>query len=232
MAKTERYFEKASKNEENLANVKKEKKTKPQIKSKNFKNPSNHLKNPKIKKSNLQKFDDGVTTKRKGLKTKYHHKLWQERDKQIKLASRHSARTEVLLNEQDGYIISEEASADLRQADICANVDIISASKHFSLNLSQFGPYRMKYSENGRHLLLGGKKGHIASIDWISKNLSCEMNVMEEVANVSWLHNENMFAVAQKSYVHIYDNKVKSSLFLKLSSFNVSLIIGSAITLH
>lgn len=209
MAKTDRYFQVTSKNKEEHKVIKKEHKFDPKVKGRAFKKPSNHLKNVKIKKSSLQKFDKGESVKRGGLKTKYHHKLWQERDKQIELAIRQSARTEVLLNEQEGFIDAEEASTDLSQSEICANVDITSASKHFSLNLNQFGPYRMKYSENGKHLLLGGKKGHIASIDWVTKHLSCEMNVMEEVSNVSWLHNENMFAVAQKSYVHIYDNKVK-----------------------
>lgn len=219
MAKTDRYFLKASKNkgiqDDNHKNkgkfvrIRNENKLQTKVKSETFRKSSTHLKNVKIKKSILQKFDKGESVvKRDGLKTKYHHKLWQEREKQIKSAGRQSARTEVLLNEQEGYIDSEGVAHNLSQSEICANVDITSATKHFSLNLNQFGPYRMKYSENGKHLLLGGRKGHIVSIDWITKYLSCEMNIMEEVAKVSWLHNENMFAVAQKSYVHVYDNKV------------------------
>lgn len=225
MAKTERYFLKAAnaegkqddkaKEKGKFVRVKNENKPQSKIKREKFRKPTTHLKNAKIKKIALEKFDKGPSVKSTGLKTKYHHKLWQLRDKQIELASRQSARTEVLLNEQEGYIDAEDVD-DLSQSEICANVDITSATKHFSLNLNQFGPYRMKYSENGKHLLLGGRKGHVASIDWITKNLGCEMNVMEEVANVSWLHNENMFAVAQKSYVHIYDNKVKSFFSLKL----------------
>ncbi|XP_063697331.1 WD repeat-containing protein 46 [Culicoides brevitarsis] len=212
MAKTERYFKKASNSSEETVKPSTKKQEKPfenklNIKNKFYKKPSNHLKNAKIKKNALEKFDKGPMVKREGLKTKYHHKLWQERDKQIELANKHSARTEVLLNEEEGYIDTEIPTESLAQSEICNNVDIMSASKHFSLALDQFGPYRIKYNENGKHLLLGGRKGHVASVDWITKHLSCEMNVMEEISNVSWLHNENMFAVAQKSYVHIYDNK-------------------------
>jgi len=123
-------------------------------------------------------------------------------------AEEQAARNEVLLTEQSGYLVPDEGELLKRitQKEIVQSVDITSATKHFDLKLP-FGPYRFDYTRTGRHMLLGGRKGHVAALDWVTKDLLCEINVMEEVYDVQWLHIETMFAAAQKKWVYIYDNQ-------------------------
>lgn len=77
--------------------------------------------------------------------------------------------------------------------------------QHFNLTLDTFGPYTIDYTRNGRHLLLGGRKGHVATFDWRTGTLHAEIQLRETVRDVQWLHDESMFAVAQKKYVYVYD---------------------------
>ncbi|XP_002914375.2 WD repeat-containing protein 46 [Ailuropoda melanoleuca] len=120
-----------------------------------------------------------------------------------------AARSELLLAEEPGFLEGEdgEDTAKIRQADIVEAVDIASAAKHFDLNLRQFGPYRLNYSPTGRHLAFGGRRGHVATLDWVTKRLMCEINVMEAVRDIRFLHSEALLAVAQNRWLHIYDNQ-------------------------
>lgn len=154
----------------------------------------------------LKKHSRGPGTAMGNVKTNVLKEKLKRKEIYYEFAEEQAARTELLLKEDEGYIEpdDEERTVDYTQEEIKANVDITAASKGFDLKLD-FGPYRLNFTKNGRHLLLGGRKGHVASFDWLTKKLNCEMNVMEEVRDVSWLHLETMFAVAQKNWVHIYD---------------------------
>ncbi|KAG1313843.1 hypothetical protein G6F62_000634 [Rhizopus arrhizus] len=147
--------------------------------------------------------DKGVKkTKDKKLRSKLIKQEMQARE-----AAKAAARAEMLLHEESGYLEAEgiENTHYFSQEKLKKEVDVNTASKMFSLELPQHGPYRIDYTRNGRHLLIGGHKGHLAAFDWQTGGLHFEMNVNETVRDVTWLHNEQMLAVAQKKYVYIYD---------------------------
>lgn len=123
-------------------------------------------------------------------------------------ASNQAARHDLFLLEDAGYIETDvdHKSYTIKQSEIRQNVDIASACKQFELNLNQFGPYRINYTSTGKHLLLAGRMGHVAAFEWFSKKLLFEINVMESINDIKWLHSENMFAVAQNKWTYVYDN--------------------------
>ncbi|KAM8720517.1 hypothetical protein ACLKA7_006543 [Drosophila subpalustris] len=162
----------------------------------------------KIPQQLLDKYSRGDGVAASGVKTRHFKNQQERKEVYLEYATEQAARTELLLQEIPGQLEpdEEETTAMYRQSEIVANVDLQSAAKHFELKLD-FGPYKMSYTKNGRHLLLGGRRGHVAAFDWVTKKLHCEFNVMESIAAVQWLHVPTMYAVAQKEWVFFYDQK-------------------------
>ena len=78
----------------------------------------------------------------------------------------------------------------------------------FDLRLKDFGPYSgLSVTRNGQYVLLGGRKGHLAMLEWKRKNLLMEFQAKDKVRDVCFLQNHHMFAVAQSKYLHIYDHQ-------------------------
>ncbi|XP_004923266.1 WD repeat-containing protein 46 [Bombyx mori] len=156
----------------------------------------------------LEKHSRGEGLQGIGVRNPIHKLKLQKKEKLYQKALEQAARSEILLTEDQGYVELEDEDSNTRainQQIIARNIDIAAATKIFELNLD-FGPYRAKYSRNGRYLLLGSKKGHLASFDWVTKKLNFEINVMESIHDISWLHIETMVAAAQKDWLYIYDN--------------------------
>ncbi|KAG8419384.1 putative U3 small nucleolar RNA-associated protein 7 [Metarhizium acridum] len=115
---------------------------------------------------------------------------------------------EILLENTAGFLEPEgelERTFKVRQEDIVSDIGVATAQKRFDLKLDALGPYICDYTRNGRELLLAGRKGHVATMDWREGKLGCELQLGETVRDVKWLHNNQYFAVAQKKYVYIYD---------------------------
>ncbi|KAJ5105790.1 U3 small nucleolar RNA-associated protein 7 [Penicillium alfredii] len=142
------------------------------------------------------------------------------RDKKLRsnLKAQESKHKQAVLQAKDAEILNEheagflepegelERTYKVRQDEIQENVGIETAKKGFELRLPDTGPYRVDYTRNGRNLLLAGRKGHVATMDWRDGKLGCELQLNETVRDARWLHNDQYFAVAQKKYVYIYDH--------------------------
>ena len=114
-----------------------------------------------------------------------------------------------LLPSAPGAIEAEgmERTYRFSQKDIAEAVDINAARKAFDLSLPSSGPYKVDFTPNGRDLLLGGRRGHLALVRWGDYKLITETQVRDAVRDVTFLHNGQFFAAAQKKYTYIYDNR-------------------------
>lgn len=81
-----------------------------------------------------------------------------------------------LLPEQSGVLEAEgmEQTWNFEQRDIVAAVEVGAAAKAMNLALKDLGPYTIDFSSSGRHLLLGGQKGHLSMLDWQKHTIVCE----------------------------------------------------------
>jgi U3 small nucleolar RNA-associated protein 7 len=129
-------------------------------------------------------------------------------ENKYKTAALKAKEAEILLENTSGFLEPEtelERTYRVRQDDIQKEVAVEVAQKKFDLKLDQLGPYVCDYSRNGRDLILAGRKGHVATMDWREGKLGCELQLGETIRDARFLHNNQFFAVAQKKYVYIYD---------------------------
>jgi U3 small nucleolar RNA-associated protein 7 len=118
------------------------------------------------------------------------------------------AASTLLLTQQQGYLEAEdgELTCKLTQERLKPLLPSYNASLMYDLALP-FGPYSVDYTRNGANLVVAGRQGHIALMQWKKHKLLTEINVKETVKDVKFLHNELLFAVAQRKGVFIYDNQ-------------------------
>lgn len=131
----------------------------------------------------------------------------QTMEERQQTAAREAERASVLLQEEAGFLEAEDGGRTdrFKQRDIRKAVDVQSAKNVFDLKLDAFGPYRVAYTRNGRHMLLSGEKGHTSLINCQTFRMHSEMHLRETVRDACFLMNETMFAVAQRKYLYIYD---------------------------
>lgn len=160
-------------------------------------------------KHDFDKYKRGQKADIRHVDDKKYHRETKQKESGFREATESAARAEILLTENAGYLEAEgpiEKTYKFKQSAIASAVDINVAKNGAELSLSDYGPYKLNYTRNGRHMLLGGAKGHIAVVDWNKFSVKAEFNVREPVHDVTFLHNNQLFAVAQKKYAYIYDH--------------------------
>lgn len=144
----------------------------------------------------------------KGIKDKKLRSNLKSLENKYKEATVKAKDAEILLENTSGFLEPEhelERTYRVRQDDIQDGVATETAKKRFELKLDQLGPYVFDYTRTGRELLLAGRRGHVATMDWREGKLGCELQLGETVRDARWLHNNEFFAVSQKKHVYIYD---------------------------
>lgn len=161
-----------------------------------------------LKKEERGKYKRGEQNSTKNVRSFALRKVLKSSEALAKKATETASRAEILLPSEAGYLEAEgmEQTWRFTQEGLKEHVDVRTANKMFELKLDQFGPYVMDYTRNGRHMILSGRKGHVASFEWQGFQLGHELHLRETVRDIKFLHNETMYATAQKKYVYIYDN--------------------------
>lgn len=157
----------------------------------------------------VQKYSRGkLEFKTKRPKTLALKSTLQNTNEDIKEAVTEAVANEILLPLDPGFIELENKNMKvykLKQREIVDNIDLNTAKNAFDLQLHAFAPYFVNYTRNGRNLIIGGRKGHVATFNCQTMNIGTELQLQEDVHDVTYLHNETMFAVAQKRCAYIYD---------------------------
>lgn len=110
---------------------------------------------------------------------------------------------EILLEHESGFLEPEnelERTYKVRQDEVKASVAVETAKKGFELKLVGLGPYVCDYTRNGKGLLLAGRKGHLATMDWRDGRLGYEIQLGETLRAAKWLHNDQLWVDTFCSY--------------------------------
>ena len=123
----------------------------------------------KEEKERYKRYDRGEGNSSKAVGN---HKLKQSirrSESKIGASAKAAAQAELLQPTEAGLMEAEgelEYTSRMTQAQIAKAVDLNTACKAYNMTLDRLGPYRISYTADGRRLLLGGRKGHVAVVDW------------------------------------------------------------------
>ncbi|KAF9059514.1 WD40-repeat-containing domain protein [Rhodocollybia butyracea] len=118
-----------------------------------------------------------------------------------------SDAVDLLPSEESGFIQTDaplERTWRLAQSDIVRETGAEAARGRLEMKLDG-GPYRIRYTKNGRHMAIAGKTGHVASFDTLTGAIHNELQLGETCKDIVFLQDHSFYAVAQQKYTFIYD---------------------------
>jgi U3 small nucleolar RNA-associated protein 7 len=108
----------------------------------------------------------------------------------------HAARSKTLVEDAELLLTSEagqmqvetelERTWRIGQADIVQSAGQEAAKGRRELKLDG-GPYRSRYSRNGRHLAIVGNMGHVATFDWQTGTMHAELQLQETCRDITYV---------------------------------------------
>jgi len=128
-----------------------------------------------------------------------------------KKAAEQVVKQQLLHTETHGLMQAEsplERTFRVSQRDIAASRDVDDSTRAKQLSLSLGDAYAIRFTHNGRHLVIGGRRGHLSVLDALRCTAVTELTLDDQrVYDVTPLHNHTLFAVAQQKYVYVYDHR-------------------------
>ncbi|PPR07178.1 hypothetical protein CVT26_012607 [Gymnopilus dilepis] len=145
---------------------------------------------------------------------KYNHIANKRLRTTLTRQSEQGARAKALVEDADMLLMEEaggmEVEGEMDRTWRIGQEDVIkSAGQEAAKGRREFkldgGPYRARYTRNGRHLAIAGRTGHVSTFDWQTGTVHAELQLQETCRDITFLQDHSFFAVAQKKYVFIYD---------------------------
>lgn len=143
--------------------------------------------NKKAQAREMHKFTRGtVDIPIKKIKDQKLKGLLRRSEHKIEDAARKAMQSQVFATESAGYLEAEgmEKTYKFTQEAIKKQVDLNTRAKIFDLKLEMLGPYMFDYTRNGKNMLIGGEKGHVATFEWKTGRPGCELQLKETIRDV------------------------------------------------
>jgi U3 small nucleolar RNA-associated protein 7 len=127
---------------------------------------------------------------------KYNHIANKKLRTTLRQQSANAERSKALLKDAELLLPNEagqmEAEGDLEKTWRISQDDIVKAvsveaargRKEFQLD---GGPYRVKYTRNGRHIAVVGQKGHVSTFDWHAGIIHSELQLRETCRDITYV---------------------------------------------